>query len=90
MAGKIKGPAVQNRPLSEIAKDIRSHWANVNFAAEPYLWAMRSLDKITDYFHEDDGESVVIYFLGNATGWRGEDAKRIKAELKAMLPERYR
>jgi hypothetical protein len=27
---------------------------------------------------------MVLYFLANATTWRGEDAKRIKAELKKL------
>ena len=33
----------------------------------------------------DDGGSIVLYFLSNATTWRGEDARRIKAELKSLL-----
>jgi len=33
----------------------------------------------------DTGRSVVLYFLGNAENWRGEHAKRLKAELKAMM-----
>jgi hypothetical protein len=73
------------RPLYEIAKDIRLHWANVKYSAKPYLDAMAELDKITDTYLYDDAKSVVLYFLSNATGWRGEDAKRIKAELKALL-----
>jgi hypothetical protein len=46
---------------------------------------MESLDKITDNFMFDSGKSIVLYFLSNATGWRGETAKRIKKELKDML-----
>ena len=33
----------------------------------------------------EDAESIVTYFLANATYWRGEDAKRIKTELKSMI-----
>jgi hypothetical protein len=33
----------------------------------------------------DGAETIVRYFLSNASTWRGEDAKRIKAELKSML-----
>ena len=33
----------------------------------------------------NSAESVVQYFLANAGTWRGDDAKRIKAELKSML-----
>jgi hypothetical protein len=73
------------RPLYEIAHDVRAHWPNVNYAATPYLAAMFQLDKITDYFYEDSADSIVRYFLSNATTWRGEDARRVKAELKEMI-----
>jgi hypothetical protein len=46
---------------------------------------MFSLNKITDNYIMDSGSSVVAYFLSNASSWRGDDARRIKAELKAML-----
>jgi len=72
------------RSLSEIAREIRKDWAPVNFAAKPYLEAMGSLDRITDAYHYDSGRSVVLYFLSNASSWRGEAARRIKAELKGM------
>lgn len=74
-----------NRPLYEIAKEIRKTWAKVYFGAVPYLDAMRSLDKITDSYGQDSGKYIVLYFLSNAATWRGEDAKRIKAELKGMV-----
>jgi hypothetical protein len=73
------------RSLSAIARDIRKHWPKVNFAAVPYLEAMGSLETIQDRFYSDDAKTIVIYFLGNATTWRGPEAKRIKAELNAML-----
>lgn len=72
------------RPLSVIAKEIRKDWKNPGYA-EPYLDAMEELDKITDKYHADDARGVVLYFLSNASTWRGETAKKIKAELKAML-----
>ena len=73
------------RTLSTIARDVRRDWSNVNYAAKPYLAAMAQLDRISDLFHYDSGESVVRYFLSNASAWRGDVAKRVKAELKAML-----
>lgn len=77
---------VPTRPVHEIAREIRKVWGSkVNFAAKPYLDAMMSMDKVTDSYGYDSGASIVLYFLGNATGFRGPDAKRIKAELKAML-----
>ena len=73
------------RSLSEIAREIRKDWgAKVNFAAKPYLDAMATLDSINDNYGWDSGKMIVLYFLSNASTWRGETAKRIKAELKAM------
>src|SRR5579864_8375586 len=90
VTGKIEsGKAaaiVEVRPLHVIAADIRRLWGNVNYAAAPYLDAMGSLNAISDNYYQDTAASVVRYFLSNATSWRGDDARRIKAELKAMLP----
>lgn len=74
------------RPLHEIAREIRKDWgAKVNFAAKPYLDAMATLNTIDDNYGWDSGKMIVLYFLGNASTWRGETAKRIKTELKAMV-----
>jgi hypothetical protein len=73
-----------NRPLSVIAREIKADWAKVNYAAVPYLQAMQSLNSINDAYGMDSAKSTVLYFLNNAGTWRGETAKRIKAELKAM------
>lgn len=73
------------RSLSVIAADIHRHWTNPSIYARPYLEAMSCLSSIRGRYYEDSAESVVLYFLSNASGWRGEDAKRIKAELKSML-----
>lgn len=73
------------RPLFRIAADIAKAWPKMSVHARPYYEAMRSLDKITDNFYADSAKSVVLYFLSNAATWKGEDAKRIKAELKEMV-----
>jgi len=75
----------QNRPLHEIARDIRKDWKNVHFGAKPYLDAMATLDSINDNYGWDSAKSIVLYFLSNASTWRGETAKAIKKELKAMV-----
>jgi hypothetical protein len=72
------------RTLSQIASEVRKDWQKVNFAAKPYLDAMAQLSTINDNYYFDSGKSVVLYFLSNASSWRGEKAKAIKAELKAM------
>lgn len=70
------------RTLREIAGEIRKCWPNPNFAAKPYLNALRDLDYVTESYGSDSAKSIIAYFLSNAGSWRGEDAKRIKAELK--------
>jgi hypothetical protein len=74
------------RPISTIAREIQKDWGSkINFAARPYLQAMLVLDSLDDNYGYDSAESIIIYFLNNAGTWRGETAKRIKAELKAMI-----
>jgi len=75
----------KTRSLFTIAQEIRSNWTKVNFGAVPYLDAMSSLNSIEDKYGWDSGDSIVRYFLSNASTWRGDVARRIKAELKAML-----
>lgn len=74
-----------SRPLYVIAEDIRKHWVKINYAAKPYLDAMASCTNINDNYYADSARSVVLYFLSNASTWRGPDAKRIKDELRAMM-----
>lgn len=77
--------ATTARPIHEIAREIQATWPKINYAAKPYLDAMQSLDSVSDAYYADSGKSVILYFLANAGTWRGEDAKRIKAELKALV-----
>lgn len=71
--------------ISTIAREISRDWKNVNYAAKPYLEAMRSLDNASDSFGYDSAKSVVSYFLANASGYRGDTAKAHKAALKAIV-----
>jgi hypothetical protein len=73
------------RPLYVIAAEIQRDWAKPYFGAVPYLEAMRALNDITDKFYYDDGRDVVCYFIANAATWKGDTARRVKAELRAML-----
>jgi len=73
------------RPLYTIAAEIKRDWPKPYFGAVPYLDAMRSLTAITDRYYYDDGVGVVSYFLANATTWKGDTARRVKAELRTML-----
>jgi hypothetical protein len=77
-----------SRPIYEIAREIRAAWqppGKIYFGAVPYLEAMETLDSVDDAYGADDAKSIVIYFLGNAASFRGPDARRLKAELKALV-----
>jgi len=75
----------QQRPICQIAQEIRKDWGSkVNPAARPYLSAMLSLNNKKDMFGADSADSIILYFLSNASSYRGETAKRLKAELKSL------
>ena len=73
------------RNLSEIASEIRADWRKVNYGASPYLDAMSTMSSVDEAYGVDSGRSVVLYFLSNASSWRGAKAVLIKRELNLML-----
>jgi len=75
---------IEKRSIRSIALDIRKEWSKVNYAAKPYLDAMMELDSINDKYGFDNARSIILYFLSNASSFRGERAKALKAELKAL------
>lgn len=82
----------QPRSLSVIASEIKRNWNETSkngiyFGAKPYLDAMQTLNTIDENYYEDTAVSVVLYFLANAQTWKGETAKRVKAELNAMVKQ---
>lgn len=76
------------RLLCDIAAEIYADWPNVYYAARPYLASMRFLRGLGDHDLHDDGRDIVRRFLFNASTWRGPTARRVKAELRAMLAGR--
>jgi len=76
-----------NRPIYQIAKEIRRDWTKLSPCAKPYLDAMDSISDIQENYIADTARDVVLRFLCNATGWRGETARRVKKELKSLLGE---
>lgn len=89
-------PTSPQRPIHEIGREILRVWIKECGAKyqEKYFYAlqqreaMESLTSINDNFHADSGRGVVASFLVNVTTWRGEDARRIKAELNKLLKSR--
>jgi hypothetical protein len=76
------------RPLSVIAREIIADWpkaADENHPAGAYAVPMLSLNSPYDTYGADSAASIVRYFLANASGWRGETARRVKAELNSMV-----
>jgi hypothetical protein len=72
------------RTISQIAREIRADWTKVNFAAKPYLAEMLHLNTLDDACGHDSAKSIVLYFLANASTYRGEKAKALKLELKTL------
>lgn len=80
------------RSLRTISLEISADWEprgkGVYFGAKPYLLAMATMDEIGEAYGLDPGFHIVNYFLANANAWRGETARRVKLELKAMVKAR--
>ena len=85
-------PKPLDRPLNEVAWEIIQDYAHsgktVPFAARPYVGAMRHLDSLDDVYFQDTADSIVRYALSNLNSWRGDTARRVKAELRAALESR--
>lgn len=72
------------RTIAVIAREIRADWKKPYFGAVPYLQAMQGLGMPGEYFGQDSDKSIILYFLANAGTYRGEKARALKAELKAI------
>ena len=77
------------RSLREIAREIERDCSSKDWYvyAEAYVTPMKSLNSINDIYYEDSARSIVAYALANLSYWRGDTARRVKAELNAMLKE---
>lgn len=76
-----------SRPIHEIAQEIKQDWAKPYFGAVPYLRAMESLSDPDGWYSQDRATYILMYFLGNANSWRGETARRVKAEIRQIIKE---
>lgn len=75
------------RPISAVAQEILRDWQKPHPFAKPYLDAMLTLRLPTDRYLAEDGHSIVVYFLANASTYRGDRARLLKAELRAIIGE---
>lgn len=86
--------ATTTRPLWAIAEEIYAHaqahadtkgqWPTWFAYSRPYVDAMLGLTSIDQNYGYDTAHSVVLYCLSNLQSWRGETARRVKAELKSI------
>ena len=87
-SGKFKRES-QKRPVSSVAREIKNDPAYQKMPskiyAEAYVQPMLSLNDIEDNYGVDTGVSIVSYALSNLSSYRGDTARRVKSELKAML-----
>jgi len=75
----------QPASLKDVAFAIEKDWVKVSPSAQPYLDALKQLDSINDSYYADTAKSVVLYFLANASSYRGESAKAYKTYLKSLV-----
>jgi hypothetical protein len=77
------------REIHQIAREINDDWKligkGVSPYARPYLDALHTLESIDDNYILDSADEIVRRFLANASTYRGEKARALKAELKSML-----
>jgi hypothetical protein len=73
------------RPVYKIAEEIKNDWANPYFGARPYLAAMLTINNELENYGQDTAKSIILYFLSNATTYRGSKAQELKKELKTLI-----
>lgn len=75
------------RPLYVIAREIASDpaYQPCAWCAAPYVFAMQTMTTIHENYGQDSGDYIVRCALENLKQWRGDTARRVKAELRGML-----
>lgn len=71
------------RTPREIFAEVRQDWKKPYFGAKPYMEALGQLENWNSRYYAEDARGLGLYFLANAGTWRGEVARRVKAEIKA-------
>ena len=73
------------RPVYKIAEDILNDWTAPYFGARHYLTAMLTINNELEQYGQDSAKTVILYFLSNATTYRGSKAKELKKELQKLI-----
>ena len=86
-----------SRPLNRVAAEIDVAFKDIKrnqnptpgyvTHCRPYIDAMLSMKSFRDFYGIDTGDDIGKRFLANAQSWRGDTARRLKAEIKQLLEE---
>jgi len=83
-----EGEEMSRRTISDIAEEISSDWTPP-YPGNAYIKPMMYLGSIDDRYSygrfPESARSIVLGFLSTAAGWRGDTARRVKAELRSIL-----
>jgi hypothetical protein len=82
---KNKMQLINKRPVYKIAEEILNDWQAPYFGARPYLAAMLTINNELENYGQDTAKTVILYFLSNASTYRGSKAKELKSELKTLI-----
>ena len=69
---------------AELVRIIRADWQNPNYAAVPYLDALEGVTTWNCTVEFESARSLAPYLLNNLRTYRGETARFVKAQLKAV------
>lgn len=86
----------RGRPLSAIAADVYRAWREEGLLAmrerptfithaSDYLGAMHTMQSVHETYGAQSGSRIVALALDNLGGWRSPNARKLKAELRALL-----
>lgn len=70
--------------MEAIARTKGKYWRHLFPHLAPYAEALLSLETIEDNYMFDSGRCIVGGFLSNCSTWKGETARRVKAELRQI------
>jgi len=79
------------KPLNQLAAAILTDWkdnpssAFYRISAKPYVEAMLTMHNCEDYYGMEYGDMIVARALNALHQWRGETARKVKAELNEHL-----
>lgn len=76
---------INKRPVYKIAEEILNDWTAPYFGARPYLAAMLTINNELENYGQDTAKTIILYFLSNASSYRGSKAKELKKELKTLI-----